>query len=57
MNADGSAAVSADVSAGAEVPALQAAIAALFLTVALLLVLGAVLIYRSGPPAGAIRRE
>lgn len=44
MNADGSAVVAADVSAGAEVPALQTAIAALFLTAGLLLVLGAVLI-------------
>jgi hypothetical protein len=44
MNADGSATVSADVSAGAEVPALQTAIAALFVTAAVLLALGAILV-------------
>lgn len=44
MNADGSAAVTADVSAGAEVPVLSTVIAALFITAALLLLIGAVLI-------------
>jgi hypothetical protein len=44
MNADGSAAVTADVSVGAEVPMLAAVIAVLFVLAALLLLLGAVLI-------------
>lgn len=44
MNADGSAAVTADVSAGAEVPVLATVIAVLFVTAAFLLLLGALLI-------------
>ena len=44
MNADGSAAVAADVSAGAEVPVLSTVIAVLFFLAAILLLLGAVLV-------------
>lgn len=44
MNADGSAAIAADVSAGAEVPVLTTVIAVLFVLAGLLLLLGAVLI-------------
>jgi hypothetical protein len=44
MNADGSAAVAADVSAGAEVPVLSTVVAVLFFLAALLLLLGAVLV-------------
>jgi len=44
MNADGSAAVAADVSAGAEVPVLATVIAVLFVLAGLMLLLGAVLI-------------
>jgi hypothetical protein len=44
MNADGSAAIDVDVSAGAEVPVLSTVIAVLFVVAALLLLLGAVLI-------------
>jgi hypothetical protein len=44
MNADGSAVIAADVSAGAEVPVLATLIAVLFVLAALLLLLGAVLI-------------
>jgi hypothetical protein len=43
MNADGSAAVAADFSAGAEVPVLATVIAVLFVLAGLLLLLGAVL--------------
>ena len=44
MNADGSAAIAADVSAGAEVPVLATVIAVLFVLAGLLLLLGVVLI-------------
>jgi hypothetical protein len=44
MNADGSAAIDVDVSAGAEVPVLSSVIAVLFVVAALLLLLGAVLV-------------
>lgn len=44
MNADGSAVIAADVSAGADVPVLATVIAVLFVLAGLLLVLGAVLI-------------
>lgn len=44
MNADGSAAIDVDVSAGAEVPVLSTAIAVLFVVAALLFLLGAVLV-------------
>jgi hypothetical protein len=44
MNADGSAAIDVDVSAGAEVPVLSTVIAVLFVVAALLLLLGAVLV-------------
>lgn len=44
MNADGSAAITADVSAGAEVPVLATVIAVLFMLAGLSLLLGAVLI-------------
>lgn len=44
MNADGSAGVATDVSAGAEVPVLATVIAVLFVVAALLLLLGAVLV-------------
>ena len=52
MNADGSAAVAADVSAGAEVPALQTVIAALFITAGLLLTVGAVVVAAAIRSAG-----
>ena len=44
MNADGSAAIDVDVSAGAEVPVLSTVIAVLFVVAALLFLLGAVLV-------------
>jgi len=44
MNSDGSAAIAADVSAGAEVPVLATVIAVLFVVAGFLLLLGAVLI-------------
>jgi hypothetical protein len=44
MNADGSASIAADVSAGAEVPVLETVIAVLFVLAGLLLLLGTVLI-------------
>jgi hypothetical protein len=44
MNADGSASIAADVSAGAEVPVLETVIAVLFVLAGLLLLLGTLLI-------------
>ena len=44
MNADGSAGITTDVSAGAEVPVLATVIATLFVVAGLLLLLGAVLV-------------